>query len=694
MTRSFRRLSLLAITGASLLAGCEDSQQPPVATDGIYAADEGAPLAGPSAAPATEVVTDFLRTVGRGRELAALDLTTDRVDPRTGRTHIRLEQRVDGVRVVGGYIKATLGTQGELLHVIDRLAPVPAAPLAAPRISDAVALEHAKAHLAIAPDITFHRAPTVERIAYVTDAGTLASGYLVETWQSQKNLLHHTIVDGGGKVVAVESRTNGDRYNVFVEDPGKGPQTVVDGPGGWLGAGAQNSINITGNNAHAYLDADNNNGPDSGGATVSSGDFLTAANLAVSPSTASNRDVAVQNLFYLNNVVHDVLYGNGFNEAAGNFQTDNFGLGGAGGDAVNAEAQDGGGTDNANFATPTEGSAPRMQMYLWTGVGPDATFAVTAPASVAGAYGGKAAGFGPALTATALSGSLALANDGSGTASDGCEALGNSGLSGKIALIDRGTCDFTVKVLNAQNAGAIAVVVANNVGTTEYFAMGGTNRRIRIPSIMIGRDDGATLRSVAGVSGGLVKNATVPLQLDGDVDADIVFHEYGHGLTWRMIGSMSGPIGGALGEGASDTLAFLINGDSVVGEYAYSSAIGIRRYPYEGYPLTYIAVDGGEVHNDGEIYAAIMWRLRGLYLANGLTADDLLADWVDSMNFIPSGPSYENMRDGLIASADSARDCLVWQAFAASGVGVGSSAIVRGKRVTITESFALPAGCQ
>ena len=64
----------------------------------------------------------------------------------------------------------------------------------------------------------------------------------------------------------------------------------------------------------------------------------------------------MQNLFYLNNAIHDILYRHGFDEAAGNFQIDNFGNGGEGDDPVRAEAQDGGGTDNANFATPPDGS--------------------------------------------------------------------------------------------------------------------------------------------------------------------------------------------------------------------------------------------------------------------------------------------------------------------------------------------------
>jgi extracellular elastinolytic metalloproteinase len=68
----------------------------------------------------------------------------------------------------------------------------------------------------------------------------------------------------------------------------------------------------------------------------------------------------------MNNRIHDVLYQNGFNEVAGNFQSNNYGNGGLGNDYVNAEGFDGGGTNNANFATPDDGTNPRMQMYLWT----------------------------------------------------------------------------------------------------------------------------------------------------------------------------------------------------------------------------------------------------------------------------------------------------------------------------------------
>ena len=139
----------------------------------------------------------------------------------------------------------------------------------------------------------FHDTPSVTRVAFVASDGSIRAGLLVDTWNERQNLLHHTLVGPDGAVLFVEQRTSSDSYNVFIEDPGKGAQLVVPGPGagnaespaGWLFAGAQNSIHIAGNNVQAYLDANDNNRSDSGGIAVTSGDFLTAANLAADPTT-------------------------------------------------------------------------------------------------------------------------------------------------------------------------------------------------------------------------------------------------------------------------------------------------------------------------------------------------------------------------------------------------------------------------
>jgi hypothetical protein len=184
---------------------------------------------------------------------------------------------------------------------------------------------------------------------------------------------------------------------------------------------------------------------------------------------------------------------------------------------------------------------------------------------------------------------------------------------------------------------------------------------------------------------------------DGDLDSDVVFHEYGHGLTWRMIGQMSGNVAGGIGEGMSDTLSIIINNDPVVGEYAASDPAGIRSHSYEGYNRTYADIPFTEVHDTGELYGAIMWDLWKRYQTAGLGQSTILSDLVQGMNFTPAKPSFEQMRqgilDGLVASNNAGRSCMVWNAFATYGVGVGSSATVNGGGATVNESFAVPAGC-
>ncbi|MFL5319810.1 MAG: M36 family metallopeptidase, partial [Myxococcaceae bacterium] len=667
---------------------------------------------GTSQAALDVIVKDLVRT-HEGEAAESLKVSAV-IDGTGGVRHVRMAQEINGLRVYGSYVKAAVDSQGQLQQVIEKVAKPGAVSPATVTDSDALSsamtelgYDFATPALASKNGSTstfenageFHLAPSVERVIFADDTGALHEGFEVQTWSQKGNQLNYTLVDGKGAVVKTELRTNNDRYNVFTVDPGKTAQAVVTGPAGttaspngWLGTGAQNSVNITGNNAHAYLDTDANNSPDTGGTAVTTGDFLTSADLNASPSTAGNKNVAVQNLFYFNNTVHDVLYSHGFTEAAGNFQTDNFGRGGAANDPVLAEAQDGSGTDNANFSAPNDGSSGRMQMYLWSGAGPDSSVIVSGTA-----YGAWAAGFGPALTPKTAA--LAVYNDGVGDTDDGCEASTTS-LSGKIALVQRGTCDFITKVLNAQSAGAVAVVIFNNDGS-KPFAMGGTSRKVKVPSVMVSDVDGATLEAKAGQSATVQKNATPPLQADGDVDSDIVFHEYGHGLTWRMVGGMSGALAGAIGEGASDTVAFLINGNDpnadIVGEYAYGDPNGIRRHRYAGYETfkTYSGVTGAEVHDDGEIFAAAMWAVFTNYKAAGYTKDDCLEDFVQGLNYPPSTPTYENMRDGMVSAVKgTAKECLVWRGFAKLGIGVGSSGTVSKRGVvTITQSFATPAGC-
>ena len=115
---------------------------------------------------------------------------------------------------------------------------------------------------------------------------------------------------------------------------------------------------------------------------------------------------------------------------------------------------------------------------------------IKTPASIAGLYVAREANFTPALQDVGpLDGSLVLADDDTDTSSDACEALINSAaMSGKIALVQRGNCEFEIKIANAEDAGAIAVVVYNIAG--DPIVMNGNPETSNIPAVMIGQAEG------------------------------------------------------------------------------------------------------------------------------------------------------------------------------------------------------------
>lgn len=119
---------------------------------------------------------------------------------------------------------------------------------------------------------------------------------------------------------------------------------------------------------------------------------------------------------------------------------------------------------------------------------------ITAPAGVAGDYAVGTATFGAPLSHTAVTGPVVLVADNFGNPTNGCETITNN-LSGKIAFIDRGTCTFPVKVKNAQNAGAIGVIVADSIAGCPPAGMGGADASITIPSVRITLADGNLLRA-------------------------------------------------------------------------------------------------------------------------------------------------------------------------------------------------------
>jgi hypothetical protein len=139
----------------------------------------------------------------------------------------------------------------------------------------------------------------------------------------------------------------------------------------------------------------------------------------------------------------------------------------------------------------------RAPLYLE----PVTTLTVTEPSAVARNYDIGTAGFGPAANRSPISGQMVAVADAANvegpTTTDGCTAYSNtSAIAGRIALVDRGTCTFVLKALNAQAAGAIGVVIADNRRETcQPPSMGGSNDEIRIPVVSITQDDGAAMRA-------------------------------------------------------------------------------------------------------------------------------------------------------------------------------------------------------
>jgi extracellular elastinolytic metalloproteinase len=145
----------------------------------------------------------------------------------------------------------------------------------------------------------------------------------------------------------------------------------------WHNDGATEHDSTRGNNVYAAEDRNNSNTIiDKAAVSQTPQPSLTfdyVPDFTQSPLLTSppNQQFNITNLFYMNNIMHDMVYNYGFDEVSGNFQRDNMGRGGLGNDHVFADAQDGGGTNNANFGTPVDGQNPRMQMYIWTAPNPD-----------------------------------------------------------------------------------------------------------------------------------------------------------------------------------------------------------------------------------------------------------------------------------------------------------------------------------
>jgi Zn-dependent metalloprotease len=541
------------------------------------------PLSQSSFGTADQIARSFLSERAHifgltGSEVRSLKLRNEDKDENI--TFLHYSQMIDGVGVYQGQIQIAVSDVGEVLSVMEGMVLPNGKVDTTPVLSEAEAITEAFKYSGRQTSGRFEivgtRLEKGDRMSYKNPLGKNYEDILSELTIMRVGdrgvLAWHVYVDAGSSEwyeICIDANTGAllKRYNLYVDvaqgtvttrDPITAPRTlqsfvgdtVINTAAGWMGT----STVTTGNNVEAYLDTDANNAPDNnnttglstGHASAANQDFTFPFTLGVDPRT--QRPAIVTNLFYFINVAHDFHYRLGFTESAGNFQTNNFGRGGAGNDSVRGEAQDGSGTNNANFATPPDGSRPRMQQFLFT------------------------------------QGTTSLADD-----------------------------------------------------------------------------------------------------RDSSQDGDVVFHEFGHGVSNRLVGGpnntscLGGTQAGAMGEGWSDYWAITFYNDGRVGEYVTNNATnGIRRaaYTVPSNPVhdSYadLGAGGFEVHRDGEVWAAALWDLR-TQLGAAIT-DRIVSE---GMKFTPCSPSFLNARDGILQADQAvnggANRCAIWTVFARHGMGASAT---------------------
>ncbi len=374
----------------------------------LFAADTT--LAGPAVGPARQIALNFISAHAQDLGLAASDIgdpaiTDQYTDSDTGVTHIYLRQRVGGIEVANSNLNVNLLSNGSVLSVGGGFMALSAsttvqAAAANTMLSSGQALAYAAVYLGLGAagsgTVSVASAsgdnntsqvlsldPINPKIQYVATPEGLKLGWQFILRTPDGNHWYDTTADAyTGAELQTYDWVDSATYNVYpipVETPADGSRALVVDPANptaspfsWHdtnGVAGAEFTDTRGNNVFAQEDADANN---TGGVRPDGGAGLVFDNpLDLSQAPSAYRSAATTNLFYWVNLNHDIHYMYGFNEVTGNFQQMNYSGQGLGNDAVQADAQDGAGTNNANFSSPPDGSPGRMQMYIFTSPNPD-----------------------------------------------------------------------------------------------------------------------------------------------------------------------------------------------------------------------------------------------------------------------------------------------------------------------------------
>ena len=717
-------------------------------------------LTGPNAGNPIDIALAYVKANTAQLGLTAADISdmavTDQyTDKGTGTTHIYLRQTHAGVQVYNGNINVNVARDGAIVNLgnsfVSNLAGAVSA-AARPQLDAKQAvqagakdlgldlkqdLQAVKSPVGPSRSTVFNGAgisqqPIPVKLVWVPTGGgvRLAWNMVID----QTDTIHHMNVNVDAATGDALTKTNyvsdAGSYNVFAppkESPNDGPRTVQTNPDdslaspfGWHdtdGVAGPESTKTIGNNVHAATDLDADDAPDPGSEPDGGAGLVFDFPLDLSTQDPSlYRPAAVTNLFFWNNYLHDVAYHYGFDETSGNFQENDYGRGGTGSDSVNADAQDGSGLNNANFDTPPDGQHPRMQMYVWRS---PSVVHVNSPAAIAGDYNALVGAFGDVTTA-GISGNLQQPSP----STLGCNAADFAGFTvGNVALIDRGTCSFSTKIRNAQNAGAIAVVMVNNQPGLIGMAQDGTPNQPTIPAVMVTTVDGSTFKTNLPVNVTIHK---VGIDRDSDLDNGVIAHEYTHGISNRLTGGPSNvdclDNAEEAGEGWSDFVALVLTAKAgqtgttprPIGEYV-NFVGGIRPTPYTTdmsvNPSHYDSIkSNGEVHFTGYVWASMLWEVYwnlvnkhgfnpNIYGPAASGGNNLALQLViDGMKLQPCSPGFVDARNAILLAdqvrTNGANQCAIWKAFAKRGLGFSASQGSSNSTSDGTEAFDVPSLCE
>ncbi|KAJ3011803.1 hypothetical protein HKX48_006637 [Thoreauomyces humboldtii] len=326
----------------------------------------------------TDDKTAALAYIAKELGLSASDLAvTDDYTGTSGARHIYVKRVIAGNKVANQVGNVSI-KDGKVISFGSSIAT--AQQFGAPKIDSAVAtVTLAQAQAAAEKATGLKVLPSFKAVQHYTETAEgvyeYAWNFQVKSQDADPNLQWYSIDVSAktGKIIRANSFVHKAKYSIVKFDamepsPVKDLVTVTDpqaaapnlkaSPKGWHNDGSKSYTTTQGNNVNSAKAGKTA----SGGAAL---DFSTKYDLTAAADSTGNAFASKVNLFSVVNNMHDLFWQYGFNEAAGNFQTDNWGLGGQGGDAVQVSVQDNGGTDNANFATPPDGQQPQMNMYIF-----------------------------------------------------------------------------------------------------------------------------------------------------------------------------------------------------------------------------------------------------------------------------------------------------------------------------------------